>query len=543
MRSRLLSIFLVASLLLLSVILYAGTLRGTRGNIDEVSGKAYEMVGMPFESSHERAPYALVLALDRYKQIHLTKELAEFASPDVGILNDKYFILFPPGVSFFLFPFYLLGKPYELAQLTSYASIPLFGLGSIVLLYLLSRKMFSLPIWTSILVPLVYAFATTSWSFTVTIYQHAQTTFFLLLAFYAAYKFRYSRKFSIVWSSIVWFSYGIGLFIDFPSVFLGLPIMIYFFISAVQYQEQKHAFTLRLRPAMYLGSIWLIVLLFVHGLYNQSAFGDWKKFGQSFSRYEGAVKYEQRLSRKAAEATMSGTLTSKPSTGSNPFSVFDEDRVVRGVETLLIADDKGLFYFSPVLLFGVLAWFLNKKKEKLEQGILVSIVLINVVMYASFGDPWGGWAYGPRYLLPTMSVLSIFTGILLYRSIFSWIVRLAFIPIFSFSVAISVLGVVTTNIIPPKVEGIPLGIQYGYVANIFYLFKGVTGVFVYKEWLNKVLTLQQYAAILFFTVVIFAIFLFFIAIFEEKAHKTVIAYLEKSTNRIKAVMQKREVNK
>lgn len=512
---KVISFLVLTFLIVLATVLYGATIRGVRGNIDQDTGQRYTAVGMPFESSHERAPYALVLSIDKYKQINLTEGLAEFGSPDVGKTNGKFFILFPPGVSFLIYPFYHFGKYYELSQLASYASISLYGLGSIFFLYLISREVLRLPIWSSAIVPLLWAFATTSWSYSVTIYQHVPVTFFLLLAFYSAWRFKQKGVFAYLWGSVVWFCYGLGLFIDFPSVFLALPIMFYFFLSSVGLEEKGKKQYLSIRPAFIFTSVFFVALIAVHGYYNQIAFGDYKKFGQSFSRYEGKVKYEAKLALQSAEATLSGTIK-KSSTASNPFSVFDEDRAIRGLESLTIADDRGLFYYSPVLLLGVIAWFFRKKEHPLEQGVLISLFVINIILYASFGDPWGGWAYGPRYLIPGMAFLSLFVGVFLHKFFLPWTGRLVFIPLFIFSAAISVLGVVTTNVVPPKVEGIPLGMQYNYIANFFYLFNGKTGSFVYREWFSTVLTISQYAAIML-SVVVGTMFIFLLAsLFETR---------------------------
>lgn len=482
-------------IVIISIVLYSATVRGVRGDIDHTSGKRFTSIGMPFESSHERAPYALLLSIVNNKQINLSEELAEFGSPDVGITNGKYFILFPPGVSFILYPFYTIGKYYELSQVISYASISLYAIGSIVILYFISRQILNLSIAISAIVPIIWAFATTSWSYAVTIYQHIPITFFLLLSFYAAWRFRQKKFLSFFWAALVWFSYGVGLFIDFPSVFLGLPIMFYFFLSSLNIEDNNKKQFLTIRPAFIFTSVFFIVLVAAHGYYNHIAFGDYKKFGQSFSRYEGKEKYEAKLALKEAEATISGTLQTSRNT-SNPFSVFDEERVVRGLESLTYANDRGLFFYSPVLILGIIAWFFKKKYNPFEQNILISLCIVNILLYASFGDPWGGWAYGPRYLIPGMAFISLFVGIFLHKFFLPWVGRFVFIPLFIFSTAISVLGVLTTNVIPPKVEGIPLGLQYNYIANLFYLFEGKTGVFAYKEWFSNSITLSQYGAVL-----------------------------------------------
>ncbi len=504
--------------ILLCAGLYGATLRGVKGNIGVDQGNRLTSQGEPFESSHERAPYALLLSIDENHSINLTQKLANFGSPDVGFYQGKFFILFPPGISLLIYPLYEYGKSVGMSQLFAYATISLFGLGNIFMLYVISLQIFRMPRWAGMLTGLLFAFGTTSWSYAITIYQHIPTTFFVLLGFYAAWRYKQRQQFHPLWGMVVWACYGIGVFIDFPSVFLMAPVMLYFLVNSIGIEQRKEGNRISFNLAFIISSFIFFSLMGGHGYYNKVAFGDWKKFGQSFTRYEGEEKFQARLDRQQAEASAaaalassSGTLVQKPTAASNPFSVFKESKIVNGVTTLTIADDKGIFYYSPVLLIGLFGILFFRKKLQQEHYFLISIIIVNLVLYASFADPWGGWAYGPRYLIPSMSILSLFTVLtLVWFKKYSFAARLAFFPLFLASSAIALLGVITTNVVPPSVEGIALGLPYNYVANIFYLLKGVTGSFVYNNYFWTQFTLSEYVAILYGIVVVIAIFITFI---------------------------------
>lgn len=490
-------------LLIISAGLYAGTLRGVKGNVDETTAGSLQSPGMPFESSHERAPYALILSIDRYKTVNLPENLAEFASPDVGLYRNKFFILFPPGVSLLGYPFYQLGKTYDLALLATYSMEMLFAVGCVVLLFLLAVDTLSLPIWIGFIVSILWAFGTTSWSYAITLYQHIPATFCLLLGLYAAWKYSKRKWTSLLWGSLVWISYGAGLFIDFPSAILMSPVMIYFVITSFGILKKKDQMQFEFRPVLLVTAVFFAILIGFHGYYNYVSFGDWKKFGQSFKRYEGKEKYAARLAQDEIDATQSAEL--KRPSSSNPFSIFKEERSVTGINTLTVADDKGLFFYSPVFLLAILSLFLIRRKWSAIHSVMVAVVIINLLAYGSFGDPWGGWAYGPRYLIPGMALLALFVGEFLSKIRFSIIGRIVFFLLFAYSSAIGLLGALTTNLIPPKVEGVYLGLQYNYIANIFYLFKGVTGSFFYRTYLSQFITLGEYYAILL-GVVLFVVF-------------------------------------
>ena len=123
-------------IIILSIGLYLTTVRGTFGNpeVGRNSGSLAAATG-PFESSHERAPYALLVSLVENRSLSLTKTLVDFASPDTVFTEDKFFIIFPPGISFIAMPFYILGKSYNVAQLATFAGMIIFAILNLIFLY------------------------------------------------------------------------------------------------------------------------------------------------------------------------------------------------------------------------------------------------------------------------------------------------------------------------------------------------------------------------------------------------------------------------
>src|SRR6185436_9301842 len=80
-----------------------------------------------------------------------------------------------------------------------------------------------------------------------------------------------------------------------------------------------------------------------------------------------------------------------------------------GAYTLLLSDERSVPVYSPVVLlgiFGIVA--LYKKRQKIAAAnILAGTILVNLLLYSMFGDPWGGWSFGPRYLIPSLAMLCI----------------------------------------------------------------------------------------------------------------------------------------
>jgi hypothetical protein len=92
-------------------------------------------------------------------------------------------------------------------------------------------------------------------------------------------------------------------------------------------------------------------------------------------------------------------------------------RLVLGIPTLsnylglLIAPNKGLLVFSPVLILSVFGfWSILTRREKPVYRVLywsVFAVLLTILVYALFDDWIGGLMYGPRYLTGILPVLAI----------------------------------------------------------------------------------------------------------------------------------------
>ena len=187
---------------------------------------------------------------------------------------------------------------------------------------------------------------------------------------------------------------------------------------------------------------------------------------------------------------------------SEPTTIFREVALANGFYELTVAPDKGLFFFSPIFLMSLLGIYYLRKQINLEVGTLLGVAAITFFLYSSFADPWGGWAYGPRYLIPAMPILAIFASFAIYKSgLWGKIIGFA---LFLVSSAIALLGAITTNLTPPKVEADYLGLKYGIWQNWSVFKEGSSGSFIYNTYLSNSLTLQEYFAILYLTLIFIA---------------------------------------
>jgi hypothetical protein len=78
-------------------------------------------------------------------------------------------------------------------------------------------------------------------------------------------------------------------------------------------------------------------------------------------------------------------------------------QIIWHILALLISPSRGLFFFSPILLLIFPGIFIGLKrfsgnKKIFMLGILLTFV-ITLLIYGSFHTWWGGWSFGPRFLV------------------------------------------------------------------------------------------------------------------------------------------------
>jgi hypothetical protein len=506
----------IALIVLASIVFFGLTLRGvvTMSEDPEVLSD-YTYQGAPFESSHERATFAQMISMLKEKSFSLSKPWADFGSPDIGYADGKFHSFFPPGLAIAIMPLYILGYSMGLGQLLAFTTSAVFAMGAMIFIYIIGRQVFNYSAAASFLAALIFGFATTSWSYSITVFQHAATAFLMLAAFYFVWRFARATGYGWIWGSLAWLAYGLSITIDYPNALLLLPIMVYFLISAFSVNAESEAggkkrYYLTFRTSIVLSMLTFIAVAGALLYYNFLAFGSYTTVAQSLPRYV-TTNYEKL--QEAERLKLLGQAPPAESSGGTT-DVFEEESLVTGTYILSVAPDKGLFYFSPILILGLLGIFMFRHKLSLSTYTLLGIALVNWFVYASFGDPWGGWAFGPRYLIPAMAVLALFVpAVITGRAI--WFKKLAVFVLAAYSFAVAMVGVMTSNLVPPKVEADFLGLKYGIANNLQLLKSGKISSFAYNEYLKDMVSINQF---LLLVGVLFLILLF-LAVYSSKDYE------------------------
>jgi len=94
----------------------------------------------------------------------------------------------------------------------------------------------------------------------------------------------------------------------------------------------------------------------------------------------------------------------------NAFST--QTRFVAGLLGNLISPSRGLFVFSPVLLFS-LSGFIFALRDRTHRALHIAygaIIAGNMIIIASASMWWGGHTFGPRFMTDVLPLLAYFTA-------------------------------------------------------------------------------------------------------------------------------------
>jgi hypothetical protein len=438
----------------------------------------------PFESSNSNGRYALTKSIVDNKSFFYTLDLAKFSAPDVVSFKGKYFSIFTPGVSFLTIPFYLLGKPYGLEQITAYMVNYFFAILDFILIALLVKKLTN-KLLPGLISGFVFLFATNAIAYTSTLSQHLITTFFLLMSYYNALYFR-------GWATylIAGLLYSASILVDIPNIFALFPPTAYVFFNSFSISKIKNVYKIGLNLKVIILALSFIPLILLFGYYNQVTSGSPYKLAQIIGRTEVINPEVQTLTKNDNSSKEDNKV--KEYKISFPFS---SRSLINGLYIILISDERGYFYYYPILLIsliGIIAGVKNKQINNQIILLLISVVLI-ITMYAMFWDPWGGWSFGARYMIPVNAVLSVFLGLSVAKFAKNLLYIIVFFTLLTASFYINNIGSLTTSAVPSKGEALALPdpVPYTVDYNLRYVDQNRSGSYVYNAYLSNKLSLKN----------------------------------------------------
>ncbi|HVZ12491.1 MAG TPA: hypothetical protein VG965_05665 [Patescibacteria group bacterium] len=477
-------------LVVFSLFLFALTFRGQAGNPTPHQIEFEEnSSGQAFETSQERSRYAIILSLINDHSFAIDN-YASMGTPDIGALKGHYYSFFPPAVSMMAIPLYILGTQLGAAQIFTFSISTIFSFLTIIMIFLFSKRL-GLHWSISAFAAVAFGFATNAWGYSVTLYAHLVSAFLLLLGLFVVLPLDDKKR--GIKAILAWFLYSMAVFVDFPNLFIFLPIVGLATLKMVNITEFKEKFKIKINWFVIFAPIIFLALMTVYGYYNYIHFGSPLKFSNTIPRVKD----------------LKNTDLSAPESGTDATGALRTRNLLNGLTSFTVSHDRGILVYSPVVLLFIFGVGYLKKSKKWEEAGLLALPATCLVLYSMFGDPYGGWAFGSRYMIAVLPELCILAGVGLQRFAKNLLVKIIYIVVFTYSAAISLLAPLTTNVIPPYVEARYINLDSWYIINIRMLQKGELDSFFYNFVLQKSIpAVAYYFVILALVVAAGAYFIF-----------------------------------
>src|SRR3989344_175497 len=482
------------------------SLRGQAGNPD--SGKLNSDIWKdngPLELSPERGRFALTYSLVEDKSFFFNDRIAHFATPDLGFFNGKYVSLFAPGLSFLIVPGYILGKYLGATQLGSFAVISVFALINLILIRAIAMRLGASAV-ASTIGALIFLFATPAFAYSVSLFQHQVSTFLILSSLLII------LKYNNFWSlSLVWLLCAASIPIDYPNLFLMFPIGIFALSKIIYSRVNENGININLKLVYLLTFASIILPLSFFMWFNKLSYGNPFKLSGTVPRVlEFDEENNPRFSISSTSVNLQ-TITDPAKQEKSAIKFFNPRNLLNGFYIHFLSQDRGILYFAPIIFLGIFGIYFFYGKNRIICTLLIGIIGSNILLYSMWGDPYGGWAFGSRYLIPGYAIMSVFIALALSK----WKNNLFFIFIFVlialYSSGVKTLGALTTSRNPPKIEATGLSQltgrqeKYSFDRNIDFLFSQGSKSYIYQTFANKYMDAREYYFLIYGLIAVFTI--------------------------------------
>lgn len=503
MKSIIVSIITI----LFVVLVLAFSLRGKEGTPEAAVLRSDEWsLSGPFELSPERGRFALTYSMVEDRSVFFSVDIARFVVPDLGYARGNYVSLFAPGVSLLILPGYLIGKVFGIAQVGAFAAISVFAILNFILIRLISKKLGASEA-SSILTSLVFLFASPAFAYGVNLYQHHISTFMVLFGIYLLMgsKRQWLRLF------LIWFLCAVSIVIDYPNLFLMLPIGFAALLRLVEIRETQTLLKFKLNLARFFTFTAVLIPLAIFMTFSYLSYGNPLQFSGTIAGVKAIDENGRPTSGRGEDFQNVAKFVNPERQEKSSLNFFKPRDIVNGLYIHLFSPDRGVITYTPVILLGLIGFYLLYKSHNNFGLIFGSIVAINIILYSMWGDPWGGWAFGSRYLIPSYAVMAIFLSVALTRFSKNKIFLLLFSLVMIYSISVNTLGAITTSAIPPKVEAIALeqlsGKQerYSFDRNWEHLNTSGSKSFIYNLVASKYMSPVAYYLVLVSLISVFSL--------------------------------------
>ena len=464
-------------LLLLFFCIYLVTLRGLPSTPVPDKTNTININVPPFESSLERGRYAQIFALV-YNKTFAVDAYKDFVKPDIAWYGGHYFPAFPPGTVLLSVPAFIIGQQFHLGQVFAYGMTTVTSIVTGFFLLQICRKL-KLSKQTGLFTVLIYLFSSMVWSYSVTLSAHPLSALLITLLLYLYIQLDEKKNNFLVFS-LIWLFYGLNFFVDYPNLLIASPLVIASVIRLIKVKLIRTDYKINFSFTPLYAIYPMIFILSIFSFYS------FRYYHQPFvftNTYNLQVLTKQGIT--VDESKLTNNIFKKVTYAKR----FTAEQAIIGVQTLLVSQDRGLFFFFPIFLLAMIGIFWLKKYELWL--VILAIFFLDLIVYGSFDDPWGGWAFGPRYLIVSLPLIAVTCGVAfekLASSMFGFLWKTICALLFIYSSAIALLGAITTNAVPPSVEAPSLHIPDNFMLNFDYLQQGKIYSYSYITYFNHLVS-------------------------------------------------------
>ena len=297
---------------------------------------------------------------------------------DTARINDKTYSNKPPGTAVLAAPFYALTRLFTGAPDASniriswfvmrffLSTLPLLLLG----LWLYSRESDEISLATLL-------FATPLFVYSLLFFSHVLVAVLIYFAFRLLYDTQRVFLRNCLAAGML---SGFAVTCEFPAI---VPVLV--FGVGLVFADRRNESLWQNIFFFALGGLPFAVLLLI---YNYSIFGS--PFSLSYA-YESFPEW--------AEVAGQGVFGISYPTPSNLY-------------LLLFSPARGLFFYAPVLLLPLVAFFTSRERKSWRHRVKVATILVSILVMCGHGAAHGGWATGARYLVFILPLMldSFFDG-------------------------------------------------------------------------------------------------------------------------------------
>jgi hypothetical protein len=264
--------------------------------------------------------------------------------------------------------------------------------GALVLLYL---QALSYDNWVALVAGVTFGLATPAWAYAKTFFSDPLAALCLVAAAFALLRFRQSgRPMNVFWA-------GLALSVAVAARYANAIMIPLYGLLLLKYQTANGK-SQGWRTWLVFGAP-LAVTAIALAFYNLARYGDPLNTGY------------------LAEESFSGVWW-------------------RGIAGMLISPGRGLFLYAPVLIITLVAARAFFRRHRAEALLVWSIILAHLLLYGKWFMWHGGYAWGPRFMVPTLPFFVIGMAPVIVRTKESGWWRGGFLALVALSALIQMLG-------------------------------------------------------------------------------------------------------